>query len=145
MELPPDFSELLNLLNAHGVEYVLVGGYAVGAHGFPRYTGDMDLFYGLGEANTVRLSAALEAFGLPFPAAQLNQENVMFRLGVKPVMIEFMSEITGVTFAQAWANRVVWDLDGLSVPMISLADLRVNKAATGRHKDLADLEELPEE
>ncbi len=68
----------------------------------------------------------------------------MFRMGVKPVMVEFMSEISGVAFAQVWANRVTWELDGLSVPMISLADLRANKRASGRHKDLADLEELPE-
>lgn len=144
MELPPDFRELLKLLNSHGVEYVLVGGYAVGAHGFPRYTGDLDLFYGLGGENTERLAAALAEFGLPFPAAELNRPDVMFRMGVKPMMLEFMSEISGISFDQAWRNRVTWALDDLDVPMISLADLRTNKRASGRHKDLADLEELPE-
>lgn len=68
----------------------------------------------------------------------------MFRMGVKPIMVEFMSEISGVPFEQAWRNRVSWTLGDLMVPMISLADLRVNKRASGRHKDLADLEELPE-
>ncbi|MBZ9713385.1 nucleotidyltransferase [Deinococcus multiflagellatus] len=144
MELPLDFRELLSLLNAHGVEYVLVGGYAVGVHGFPRYTGDLDLFYGRGAENARRLAAALAEFGLNVTPEKLDQENVMFRMGVKPVMVEFMSEITGVPFAQAWANRVAWTLDDLSIPLISLADLRRNKQASGRHKDLADLEELPE-
>lgn len=128
----------------HGVKYLVVGGYAVGAHGFPRYTGDLDIFYGLGPENTERVGAALNEFGLPVTPAEIDRENVMFRMGVKPVMVEFMSEISGVPFAQAWANRVTWNLSGLSVPMISLADLRTNKRASGRHKDLADLEELPE-
>ena len=144
MDLPPDFRELLSLLNAHGVEYLLVGGYAVGVHGFPRYTGDMDIFYGLGAENTGRLASALREFGLPVQAAEIDRENVMFRMGVKPIMVEFMSEISGVPFAQAWAGRVIWELDGLNIPMISLPDLRRNKQASGRHKDLADLEELPE-
>lgn len=145
MELPPDFKELLSLLNAHGVEYLLVGGYAVGAHGFPRYTGDMDIFYGLGPENTGRLAAALSEFGLPVDPAAMDRRNVMFRIGVQPVMVEFMSEISGVSFAQAWADRTSWELQGLTVPMISLGDLRTNKRASGRHKDLADLEELPPE
>lgn len=144
MELPPDFRELLSLLNAHSVKYLLVGGYAVGAHGFPRYTGDLDLFYGLGAENTARLAGALTEFGLPVTATEIDRENVMFRMGVKPIMVEFMSEISGVPFEQAWQNRVSWTLGELTVPMISLTDLRVNKRASGRHKDLADLEELPE-
>ncbi|GBF07471.1 hypothetical protein DAERI_140132 [Deinococcus aerius] len=144
MELPPDFSEFLRLLSAHGVEYLLVGGYAVGAHGFPRYTGDLDIFYRLGEENSTRLAAALTEFALPVGASELNRPNVLIRMGVKPMMLELMNEISGVTFEQAWQNRVTWRLEGLDVPLISLADLRTNKRAAGRHKDLADLEELPE-
>lgn len=144
MELPPDFKELLSLLNTHSVEYLLVGGYAVSAHGFPRYTGDIDIFYRLGEANTQRLAAAMAKFALPVDAADLNRPNVMFRMGAKPMMLELMNEISGVTFEQAWANRITLKLETLDVPMISLADLRTNKRAAGRHKDLADLEELPE-
>lgn len=144
MELPPAFNEFLRLLNAHAVEYLLVGGYAVGAHGFPRYTGDLDIFYRLGEENTARLAAALTEFALPVEASELNRPNVMIRVGVKPMLLELMNEISGVTFEQAWRNRVTWRLEGLDVPLISLADLRANKRAAGRHKDLADLEELPE-
>lgn len=144
MELPPDFSEFLRLLSAHSVEYLLVGGYAVGAHGFPRYTGDLNIFYGLGEENTTRLAAALTEFALPVEAPELNRPNVIIRMGVKPMMLELMNEISGVTFEQAWRNRVTWKLGGLDVPLISLADLRANRRAAGRHKDLADLEELPE-
>lgn len=73
MELPPDFKELLSLSNAHSVRYLLVGGYAVGAHGFPRYTGDLDLFYGLGAENTSRLAGALTEFGLPVTAAEIDR------------------------------------------------------------------------
>lgn len=145
MELPPDFRELLKLLNAHGVEYLLIGGYAVSAHGFPRYTGDIDIFYGLGAGNAERLSRALADFAVAVDVAELSRPNAMFRMGVKPMMLELMNQISGVDFAQAWANRVSLDLDGLAVPLISLADLRVNKKVSGRHKDLADLEELPEE
>ena len=94
MELPPDFRELLSLLNSHGVEYLLVGGYAVAAHGFPRYTGDIDIFYRLGEANTQRLAAAMAEFAVPVSAEQLNQPNAMVRMGVKPMMLELMNEIS---------------------------------------------------
>lgn len=116
----------------------------MGAHGFPRYTGDLDLFYGLDAENTGRLAAALAEFGLSVSAPEIDRENVMFRMGVKPMMLEFMSEISGVSFEQVGRNRVTWAIDDLEIPMISLADLRTNKRASGRHKDLADLEELPE-
>ncbi len=145
MELPPDFRELLSLFNSHGVEYLLVGGYAVGAHGFPRYTGDIDIFYRLGEENTQRLAAAMTEFAIPIRAEELNQPSAMVRMGAKPMMLELINEISGVSFEQAWSNRAELDLSDLKVPLISLADLRINKRAAGRNKDLADLEELPEE
>lgn len=135
----------MKLLNQHGVEYLLVGGYAVSAHGFPRYTGDIDIFYRLGEENTQQLAAAMAEFAVPVNAADLNREGAMFRMGMKPMMLELMNEISSVGVEQAWANRVTLKLGDLDVPMISLADLRVNKKSAGRHKDLADLEELPEE
>ncbi len=134
----------MSLLNSHGVEYLLVGGYAVGAHGFPRYTGDIDIFYRLGEENTQRLAAAMAEFAVSISAEQLNQPSAMVRMGAKPMMLELMNEISGVSFEQAWSNRAELDLGGLKVPLISLADLRTNKRAAGRNKDLADLEELPE-
>jgi hypothetical protein len=145
MELPPDFRELLSCLNAHHVEYLLIGGYAVSAHGFTRNTGDMDIFYRLGEANTQRLAAALDEFGFAVAWTDLNRENVMFRMGVKPMMVELLSQISGLTFEAAWANHDHLSLPGdLAVPLISLSDLRANKQASGRLKDLLDLEQLPE-
>lgn len=84
-------------------------------------------------------------FAVPVNAADLDRPNAMLRMGMKPMMLELMNEISGVGFEQAWANRVMLSLDDLNVPMISLADLRVNKKSAGLYKDLADLTELPEE
>lgn len=145
MELPQDFRELLNLLNQRGVEYLLIGGYAVGAHGFVRNTGDMDIFYRVGAENTQALAAALADFGFEVESTLLDRPNVMFRMGTKPMMVELLSEISGVQFEDAYLRREQLLLaGGLSVPLISLADLRTNKAASGRTKDRLDLEELPE-
>lgn len=146
IELPPDFSEFLRLLNAHGVEYLLVGGYAVAIHGYPRATVDMDVWVAMQQANAQRIVAALDEFGfaLPHLTAELflGPERIV-RMGVAPTRIEILTSLDGVDFDQCRLRSVSIELDGISVPVIGLADLRVNKRAAGRTKDLLDLENLP--
>jgi predicted nucleotidyltransferase len=146
MRIPPDFRDFLRLLNEHEVEYLLIGGYAVGYHGYPRATADMDVWVAVNPRNADRLVATLRAFG--FSASDVSSElflteNQIIRMGVPPLRLEIATGISGVDFNQCYAGRVEDTLDGVLVKMISLADLKVNKRAAGRHKDLDDLEHLP--
>ena len=144
--LTDDFREFLKSLNANHVEYLLVGGYAVGLHGYPRATIDLDVWVRPERGNARRVILALRSFG--FEAATLNESlfiksESLVRFGVPPFRIEIMTAIDGVKFNGCHDRAVKFDLDGLVVPVISLTDLKVNKRAAGRHKDLNDLENLP--
>jgi len=146
MNLPPDFREFLRLLNAHQVEYLLIGGYAVAYHGYPRATADMGIWIATHPRNAAQVVAALKEFGFDVPelSVELFQtENQIVRMGKPPVRIEIATGISGVSFAECYAARVIDVLDGLEVSLISLHDLKRNKRASGRHKDLDDLENLP--
>lgn len=145
-QLPPHSKEFLRLLTSHKVEYLLVGGYAVGYHGFPRATIDIDIWVERSEENAVRVVGMLEEFG--FSDAELQREwflkeNKVFRMGVPPNRIEILTGISGVEFSECRARGVSAEIDGVPVLVISLEDLKANKKASGRHKDLADLSELP--
>lgn len=146
INLPPDFRDFLKLLNAHQVEYLLIGGYAVAYHGYPRATADMDIWIAIHPQNAKKLIAALNEFGLDLPELTpeifLTAEQII-RMGVPPVRIEIATTISGVDFAECYAARLVDVLDGIEVNLISLAHLKANKKAAGRHKDLDDLENLP--
>jgi hypothetical protein len=146
VNLPPDFKEFLRLLNAHRVEYLLIGGYAVAYHGHPRATADLDVWTAVSPANADRVVAALKEFG--FAVAELSaelflKEGQIIRMGVPPVRIEIATSISGVRFDDCYAARVSEELDGVPVTLIGLAHLKLNKQAAGRHKDLNDLENLP--
>ena len=146
IHLPPDFKEFLKLLDTHQVEYLLIGGYAVGYHGYPRATADMDIWIAMHPANSDRIVNVLKEFGFDFP--ELSPELFLkdwqiIRLGVPPVRIELATTISGVNFAECSAQRVVAVLDGVEVNVIGLNHLKANKKASGRHQDLADLENLP--
>ena len=146
-KLPQDFREFLNLLNSLQVDYILVGGYAVAYHGYPRYTGDIDIWVAVFEENAKRIVAALKEFGFDLPELSEElflDEHRMTRLGREPVKIEILNHISGVDFSGAKERAELADFDGLKVPVISLSDLRVNKRASGRSKDLADLDNLPD-
>ena len=143
--LPPDFKEFLRLLNTHGVEYLLIGGYAVGYHGYPRATNDMDIWIAASEENARRVSHALVAFGFrpeTVPPELFAQVGKVFRLGVAPVRLEILTRISGVRFEDAYPRRTVAQLEDVSFNVISLDDLRANKKAAGRPKDLGDLDNL---
>lgn len=146
IELPPDFREFLKLLNDHNVEYLLVGGFAVGFHGYPRATSDIDIWVGRSPENAKRVVAAIREFGFDTPNLTPElflEERKIVRMGHPPVRIEVMNSIDGVVFDQCRENLIETDFDGISVPVISLPDLKVNKKASGRPKDMDDLEHLP--
>ena len=147
IRLPPDFKEFLRLLNSHEVEYLLIGGYAVGCYGYPRPTADVDVWIAVSPDNARRVLAVLGAFGFGAGTGAsvglLTQPGNVIRMGIPPLRIEIQTEISGVEFEECYARRLVKELDGIPVPIISIDDLKRNKRAAGRHKDLADLENLP--
>jgi predicted dehydrogenase len=146
VNLPPDFKEFLRLLNDHEVEYLLVGGYAVAYHGYPRATADMDIWVAIHPRNAQRLVAAIRAFGFDMPELSPDvflKEDQVIRMGVPPVRIEIVTSATGVNFKACYAERIIDELDGVVVTVINLEHLKINKKAAGRHRDLDDLEHLP--
>ena len=145
IELPPDFREFLSLLKAHGVEYLLIGGYAVGYHGYPRATNDLDIWIAIRPDNAERMVAALQEFGFDLPELSVDlflQETKIVRMGVSPIRIDVTTAISGVEFDQCYTDRVTDTIQGVEVSLISLDQLKVNKRASGRFKDLDDLEHL---
>ncbi|MFN5075675.1 MAG: hypothetical protein ACK6D0_02360 [Planctomyces sp.] len=146
MSLPPDFSEFLKLLNCHHVDYLLVGGFAVGFHGYPRATSDMDIWVSQSPENAGRVVAAIRAFGFNTPNLTEDlflQRRRIVRMGHPPIRIEVMNEIDGVTFEECRPAAILAFFDGIQVPIISLGDLKRNKLASGRPKDIDDLQQLP--
>lgn len=144
-KLPPDFKEFLSLLNSNHVEYLLIGGYAVGFHGYPRATADMDVWIAINPENIGHTISALHQFGMNDPSLNpdvFKQENFVLRMGVPPIRIELLTGIDGVGFADCYQRRLLAVIDGMELPLISKADLIKNKEASGRHKDIDDLEHL---
>jgi predicted nucleotidyltransferase len=145
-QLARDFSEFLNLLNSTGVEYLLVGGYAVGIHGYVRATGDLDIWIRISSENARNTEKALREFGFAGTAVTEGlflKENSVIRMGVPPMRLEVLTSISGVDFAECYRERLVVQIDGMDVPVISLNRLLQNKRAAGRAKDLADIDNLP--
>ncbi|MBI5282269.1 MAG: hypothetical protein HY858_11355 [Candidatus Solibacter usitatus] len=144
--LPGDFSEFLRLFNSHGVEYLLVGGHAVGIHGYVRATNDLDVWVKASVENAARIERALREFGFDDPSLSPGlftaRDNIV-RMGVPPMRLEVHTSISGVEFDACYAEREMFEIGAVMAPVISLARLRENKAAAGRAKDLADLENLP--
>jgi len=146
--LPDDFREFLRLLNDADVRYLLIGGYAVGYHGYPRATADMDIWVAIAPDNAVKLVDVFHRFGMQDPRltpALFQERGKIVRMGVPPMRIEILNEIDGVSFGDCYAARVVAEIDGQEVHLISRRHLRINKLASGRHKDLDDLEHLPKD
>jgi len=125
------------------VEYLLIGGYAVNYHGYPRATVDLDVWISTNVENAHRVEAALRQFGFKAPLEQILDPHTMLRMGVPPLRLEVLKTISGVDFPDCYQSRIEADVDGVPVKIISLADLLRNKKASGRPKDLADIGELP--
>ncbi len=142
IELPPDFREFLRLLNAHKVEYLLIGGYAASYYGYPRATQDMDIWIAIHPKNAERVVAVMREFGFNTPdlsAALFLQDERIVRMGLPPLRIEVTTSISGVEFEECYKKRVRRVISGIKVNLISLKHLKVNKKASGRHRDLDDL------
>ena len=146
LTLPPDFKEFLRLLKEHDVRYLLIGGYAVGYHGYVRATEDMDIWVAVHPDNAEKLVATLKAFGFNAPNVTPElflQKPKIIRMGYPPMRLEISTSISGVEFDDCYASRIVDRIDGIEVNVIDLENLKKNKNASGRLKDKADLEELP--
>ncbi len=145
INLHPDFKELLKLLSAHNVEYLLVGGYAVGSYGYVRATANLDIWVNCTNENSLKLVGALQEFGFGdnVNEAMFLKDNNIVRMGLPPFRIEIMTSVSGVSFTECYERRNDLELDGLTINIIGLDDLKKNKKASARHKDLNDLEYLP--
>ena len=145
--LNPDFKEFAELHNAKGVEYLVVEGYALAAHGHPRYTGDIDFWVRPLPDNIDRLLSALAAFG--FKSLGLRADDfatdTVVQLGQPPRRIDLLTSIDGVSFDDCYARRETVQLQGMNLHIIGLEDFKTNKRSAGRLKDLADLESLKPE
>jgi hypothetical protein len=140
-----DFREFIESLNKHNVRYLLIGGYAVALHGHPRYTKDLDIWIWMDNTNAANLLNALKDFG--FSSLQLTPEDFLkpdqvVQLGFPPNRIDLMTSPKGVEFDTCFASRDEIEIEGVTINLIDLKHLKINKKATGRHQDLADLENL---
>ena len=145
-QLPQDFKEFLRLLNDNQVEYLLIGGYAVGYHGYPRATNDLDIWIAIHPNNARNVVAALREFGFNLPELKAElflTPDTIVRMGIPPMRIEILTSISGIEFDETYPSRIIDTLDGVEVNLISLDMLKRNKQASGRYKDLDDLEHLP--
>ena len=148
MKVQKDFKEFLALLNAHKVEFIIVGGYALAFHGAPRFTGDIDVFIKSDKKNGERILNALVDFGfgsLDITLEDFLQPNNIIQLGVPPVRIDLITSISGVTWDEAFSSKETGLFGDVSVSYIGREQFINNKRASGRIKDLADLESLGEE
>ncbi len=145
MEVQQDFRDLLALFAAHQVDYLVVGAYALACHGAPRYTGDIDLLVRPDPGNAERILRALHSFGfgtVGLVAEDFSLPNKVVQLGVPPVRIDILTSITGVAWNEAVAGRVEGRFGDLTVYYLGRRELILNKKATGRKKDWADLEAI---
>lgn len=140
--LNPDFKDMLSIFNEKKVEYLIVGAYALAAHGFVRATGDIDFWIRCSDENADRVLTALIKFGAPLldlTVDDLKKPGLIFQIGVLPGRIDIMTSVDGLEFDEAWSLRKEVIVEDLKVPVISRSDLIRNKRAAGRPKDLADV------
>lgn len=142
--LNDDFRDILHCLIASGARFLVVGAHAMGAHGVPRATGDLDLFIDPGDDNAARVLDALTRFGAPVENHGLNVRDLttpgtLYQIGLPPRRIDLLTSIDGISFPDAWAGHIVVQVEHLDVPFIGLQALIENKRASGREKDLLDV------
>jgi len=143
--LNADFKEIISAFNSAGVEYMIVGAYAVAAHGLPRATGDIDLWVNPSEANAERVWGALAAFGAPLDqltARDFSTSDRIMQFGVVPNRIDILTSIEAVEFDDAWPDRLQVAMDGIELNVVGRDHLLLNKRALARPQDLADAERL---
>ncbi len=146
--LNPDFKDMLSCLKDEGVDFIVVGAYALAAHGFPRATGDIDIWVGSSADNARKVMAALMKFGAPtsdISEEDFSSPNMVVQIGVEPCRIDLLTNISGVEFDEAWGHKVGITVDDLEVYVLSKSDLLKNKLASGRDKDRGDIAWLEKE
>ena len=145
--LNQDFKEFIELLNANKVRYLVVGGYAVALHGFPRYTKDLDIWIESKPENAENMIRVLASFGFDSLGLEINdflQDDQVIQLGYPPNRIDLLLMLSGVDFPQCYSSRIEIEVDDVKLNLIDLENLKKNKKASGRYQDLADLENLSE-
>ncbi|MEO0457396.1 MAG: DUF6036 family nucleotidyltransferase [Cyanobacteria bacterium P01_A01_bin.114] len=145
--LSQDFREFIELLNKHEVRYLIIGGYAVALHGHPRYTKDLDIWIEIEPSNADKLMNALTDFGFGSVGLKLDDftaSDQVIQLGYPPNRIDLVTTPDGVDFAACYQSKVTISIEGIAVNFINLENLKLNKKASGRLQDLADLEKLSE-
>lgn len=145
--LTDDFVEFIECCTAREVRFLIVGGYALAAHGYPRATKDLDVWLMIDPENAARVVGALEDFGmgaLGLTPQDFLEPDIVVQLGYPPARIDLLTSISGVTFEECWSNRVLVDVGELTVDFISAEDLIRNKRAAGRPQDLVDADTLEE-
>lgn len=145
IEFPRDFKEFLQLLNSKKIEYLIIGGYAVGYHGYPRATGDLDIWIAVNDRTALKMVEVMKEFGFNPPELQKElflKEQKVIRMGVPPMRLEILTSIDGVDFQPCFKNRLVADFGDFQVNFISKSDLLINKCASGRPQDLVDFDKL---
>ena len=147
VKLNHDFHELLECFARHNVRYLVIGGWALAAHGIPRLTKDLDLWVMPDSSNAQAVLTALEEFGfqgIGLTAHDFQQPEMVIQLGYPPNRVDLITSPSGVEFEQCWTNRLELKLDGVDVPFIGREELIANKRATGRSQDMVDIESLEE-
>ena len=145
--LNSDYKDILLALSNRKVEFLLVGAYAMAAHGYPRSTMDIDLWVKPDPANAILALQALDDFGAPpggLSPEDFQKEGMIFQIGVAPRRIDIITSVDGLEFADAFANSHQVGIEGIAVNVLSIADIIRNKNSTGRTKDLADVQMLQE-
>ncbi|MDQ3697585.1 MAG: hypothetical protein M3373_06120 [Gemmatimonadota bacterium] len=146
----PDFLDFLSALLAADARFLVVGAHALAVHGVPRATSDIDVWIDRSPENAARVWRALTDFGAPAAElgvrpADLERQDTVIQIGLPPRRIDVLTDVTGLDFAEAWTGRVVHAVGPLAVPFLGRAELVRNKRASGRYKDLGDLEALGED
>ena len=145
MILNPDFKEFFQLLNANGVRYLIIGGYAVAYHGYPRYTKDIDIWIGVNPDNAERVVKTLKDFGFESLGLEIGdflETDTIIQLGHAPNRIDLIMGVPGVDFEESFAVREEEEIEGVKLNFIDLENLKKSKKASGRLQDLADIENL---
>ena len=142
-QLPEDFKDFIQLLNINDVKYLLVGGWAVAAHGHPRATKDIDFFVSDDKDNIKKLEKVLVEFGAPpIDIEGFIKEDSFIRMGVEPIRIDIIKEASGINIEDCYNRKKLVNIDGIEIKIISVEDLIKNKTSTGRLQDIADAEKL---
>lgn len=146
--LNSDYKDMLQVLLDNNVKFLLVGAYAMGAHGYPRATGDIDIWVEPTAENSPKVYRSMKAFGAPLhdiDKSTFATPSVVFQIGVAPRRIDIITTLSGIEFDDAYQQRQIIEMEGMNIPILSFDDLIRNKRATGRDKDRLDADRLEKE